>query len=179
MITNAQQKWLDHLPDDDQVAILPFDPTAQAKFEVVQKKIQAVLGDNIPVLHRGATSLGISGQDEIDVYVPVPTDHFDKFIKPLTVTFGNPRSHYPHERARFVTEVDGKHIDIFLVSETHQSWLDGVKFDALLRSNPEALLRYRLLKEANAGLSTREYYRRKTEFFNEILALINQESEAI
>jgi GrpB-like predicted nucleotidyltransferase (UPF0157 family) len=174
MLTLDQERWLAHLSSDDRVTIIPFDPTAQAKFEAVKTKIQGVLGESIPVHHRGATSMGISGQDEIDIYIPVSEDRFDTLIGPLAAAFGQPRSHYPLERARFVTIEAGKHVDIFLINETCRGWIDGERFENYLKSNPTVLERYRRLKEAGDGLSTREYYRRKLLFFNEILTLNHQ-----
>jgi GrpB-like predicted nucleotidyltransferase (UPF0157 family) len=177
MLTPDQEIWIAHLSDQDHITIIPFDATAQNKFEAVKKKIQLVLGNSIPVEHRGATSLGISGQDEIDVYVPVPESQFNSFLAPLTRAFGNPRSLYPLERARFVTFEERKHIDIFLINDASSGWLDGVnKFEDYLKSHPALLGRYRLLKESGQGLSTREYYRHKVEFINEILLLADQKS---
>jgi GrpB-like predicted nucleotidyltransferase (UPF0157 family) len=132
------------------------------------------LGDDIRVDHRGATSLGISGQDEIDVYIPVSENRFNSLLAPLSTAFGNPHSHYPLDRARFVTYEEGKHIDIFLINDSSQGWLDGIKFENYLKLHPAALLRYRVLKESGHGLSTREYYRRKIEFINEVLSLPNE-----
>lgn len=174
MLSPDQEKWLAHLPDNDRITIIPFDASAKEKFEAVKIKIQAVLGKDFQVFHRGATNLGISGQDEIDIYVPVPENQFNSLIAPLTAAFGNPRSHYPLERVRFATIEEGKHVDIFLINESCQGWLDGVKFENYLISNPTVLQDYRLLKEASEGLSMREYYYRKLLFFNEIMALINQ-----
>lgn len=169
MLTPEQEKWIAHLSDQDQVIILPLDPTAEEKFAVVKAKIQQVLCPETRVEHRGATSLGISGQDEIDVYVPVPESQFDALIEPLTAAFGSPRSRYPGERARFVMLVDGKHVDIFLINENCTGWINGTKFDTYLRAHPAVLEQYRLHKEAGHGLSMREYYRRKTIFFNQVL----------
>ena len=177
MLTPDQEKWIAHLSDQDQVVILPFDPSTPQKFEVVKRKIQAVLGRDTRVDHRGATNLGISGQDEIDIYIPIPEERFDGLIDPLSVAFGSPRSHYPHERARFVTYEAGKHVDIFLINADSLGWLNALKFENYLKSHPEALDRYRMLKEAGHGLSTRAYYRRKIEFINDILAIADQEAE--
>ncbi len=170
MITPEQQKWIDHLRDDDQITIKPYDPNSVEKFGRVRDKIQSALGESVRVEHRGATSLGISGQDEIDIYVPVPTDRFDSLLSPLEDIFGKPRSVYPLERARFVTEEGGKHIDVFLINDTSAGWINGVKFEEYLKTHPEALEAYRKLKESGNGLSTHEYYRRKIEFINDILA---------
>jgi GrpB-like predicted nucleotidyltransferase (UPF0157 family) len=175
MLTQEQEKWIAHLSDQDRVSIYPFDPLSPQIFEAVKKKIQAVLGTVIRVEHRGATGLGISGQDEIDVYVPVPENQFDTYLASLSTAFQSPRSHYPGERARFVTFEKGKHVDIFLINENGSGWLDGVMFENYLRLHPQALDQYRILKEAGDGLTTRKYYRKKIEFINEILAIaVNQ-----
>ena len=84
--------------------------------------------------------------------------------------FGEPRSIYPLNRVRFTTEVDGKHIDVFLINQDRDNWISLNAFEAYLKSHPEALEEYKILKEAGNGLSVREYYRRKVEFFNKILA---------
>lgn len=174
MLTPAQEKWIAHLSDETKIKIVPFDPTAEEKFEIIKAKICSSLGNKINVCHCGATSLDISGQDEIDVYVPVPEQNFNSLISPLTALFGQPGSHYPLERARFKTSVDGKRVDVFLINETSSGWIDGVKFEKYLRSHPEALESYQILKKKGNGLSTREYYRRKIEFINEILLLSSE-----
>lgn len=170
MLTPEQEKWINHLSDKDKINIVPFDPTAEAKFQKVRQRVQGALGEEVPVEHRGASSLGISGKDEIDVYIPTPSAKFDSLIGPLTELFGEPRSLYPLERARFVTEEGGKYIEVFLINEETSAWKNGVEFETYLRSHPEALEEYRKLKESGNGLSVREYYRRKIEFLNEILA---------
>lgn len=170
MLTNDQEKWISHLSDETKIIIVPFDSTAELKFQIIKRKIQKALGSEIPVEHCGATSLGISGQDEIDIYIPTPPDTFNSLIDPLKSLFGEPKSLYPLERVRFSTEESGKHIDIFLINNAHKGWLNGVKFEKYLKSHPETLEEYRKLKENGNGLSVREYYRRKIEFINEVLA---------
>lgn len=169
VLTREQEKWIAHLSDETRISIVPFDPTADEKFQRVKRIIQDALRAQISVEHRGATSLKISGQDEIDVYIPISPTEFSSFIDPLKALFGEPKSLYPLERARFVTEEEGKHVDVFLINEECSGWKNGVKFEMYLKFHPEALEAYRQLKESGSGLSVREYYRRKTEFINEIL----------
>ena len=145
-LTKDQIKWLNHFSDTKLISIIPWDPTAQEKFEKVKDKIQNKLGQNIVVEHHGATSLGISGQDEIDVYVPVSPDKFNEMIKPLSLIFGEPVTNYPLNRVRFVTNVEGKHVDIHMVNSTHPNWLNGIKFEEYLKENPESMEEYRQLK---------------------------------
>lgn len=170
MITSEQQKWIDHLSDEKKILIVSFDPTAEEKFQKVKQRIQDVLGKDTSVEHHGATSLGISGQDEIDIYIPVSVDRFDVLIPLVTEIFGPPKSLYPLERSRFVTEEDGKHVDVFLINRDHYGYQNMIRFETYLRLHPKALGEYRRLKENGDGLSVREYYRRKTEFINLILA---------
>jgi ribosomal protein S18 acetylase RimI-like enzyme/GrpB-like predicted nucleotidyltransferase (UPF0157 family) len=173
MLTPEQEGWIFHLSDETKIKILPFDPTASEKFEVVKKKIESVLGEGLRVVHRGATSLGISGQDEIDMYLPVSVEDYISLQTPLEKIFGKPGSIH-QDRIRYVTSVEGKHIDVFLIKESSSSWKDGVKIEKYLLTHPEALESYRILKEQGDGLSTREYYRRKVVFYNDILSKMSQ-----
>ena len=169
MLTKEQKKWLSHLSDKKKIAIIPYDPTAQNKFEKVKQKIQSVLGKKTKVLHCGATGLGISGQDEIDMYVVVPPSKYESSIPYLISLFGPPETHYPLQRTRFVTKDNGKHIDVHLVNQEHEAWKNQVNFEDYLRSNPKTLNIYRKLKEKGAGLTEREYYKIKVGFINNIL----------
>ncbi len=127
------------------------------------------MGNDVRIEHHGATSLDISGQDEVDVYLPTATDGFDELVESLHPLFGEPRSLYPMRRARFVTEEGGKHIDIFPINEESDDWKSMVKFETILKENPEKLEEYRKLKENGNGLTVQEYYRRKLEFINSML----------
>lgn len=175
MLTPDQEKWIDQLSDQELVVIQPFDPTSPEKFAAVKCKIQAVLGSEAKVVHRGATSLRISGQNEIDVYVPVPLEQFDTLIPIMTAAFGNPRKFFPNDRARFVIYEEGKRVDVFLINQNSSGWINGIKFENYLRNHPIILEQYRILKETGHGLTMKEYYQRKTAFFNEIVAMANQE----
>ncbi len=172
MLTAEQQKWIDHLSETNIISVLPFDPTSEEKFLSVKAAINKVLGSQQEVVHSGASSLGISGQDEIDMYVPVAPADFDEVVGRLKSLYGEPKSIYPLVRVHFMTAVQNKRVDVFVINKYDSGWIESVKFMTHLRANPEALERYRRLKENNAGLTTREYYRRKTEFINEILAKI-------
>ncbi|MDO8555195.1 MAG: GrpB family protein [bacterium] len=169
MIREDQKKWVNHLSDDSKIRIAPFDPSSQEKFEKVRSIIQSKLGKTIKIEHRGATSLGISGQDEIDIYIPVSPEIFDSYVIPLTELFGEPKSHYPLERVRFVTSEAGKHIDVFLINKESLGWLECIKFEHYLKNHTGTLEEYKQLKESIDGVSVKEYYRRKIEFINSIL----------
>lgn len=173
MLTKEQEDWINHLSDTGSVKIAPFDPESSRKFEVIKKEVQSILGTDREVLHMGASGLGISGQPEIDVYIPVAADDFDKTTLKLQEIFGKPYSIYPMERVKFMRSVEGTKIELMIVNESRKSWIDNKIFFSYLKNNSNALERYRKLKEEGAGLSNRSYYRKKIEFINEILSKAN------
>ncbi len=169
MLTVSQETWLTHLSDIQTIKIVPFDSSCGQKFEKLRKEIQGYLGEGVLVEHCGASSLGISGQDEIDAYIPVSTQDFNSYVSLLQKLFGTPRSHYPQERVKFVTEKEGKHIDVFVINKEHDDWKNCMKFQNYLRVHKESLEEYRKLKENLSGKSVCEYYREKLLFINKIL----------
>lgn len=173
MVTPEQEIWLNHLDDTNKIEIFPYNPLVGGKFERIKRLLVSVLGEGQEIAHRGSSSLGISGQKEIDIYVPIPVERFDTALPVIEQLFGTPKSHYPLERARFVATVDGTKIEIFVINNKSMGWLNGLLFEGYLKENKEALDAYRFLKEESAGLSTRAYYRKKIEFINTTLEKIN------
>jgi len=172
MLAPEQEKWIAHLSNEKKIEIIPYDPATNQRFEALRQWIHSALGNGVEVVHRGATSLRISGQGELDVYLPVLPENFDAMVRSVASVFGEPGSLYPLERARFVTDVHGTKAEVFVINQESQGWKNGVRFEGYLKANPEALEAYRKLKEGGNGLSLREYYRRKLEFINEILSKV-------
>jgi hypothetical protein len=105
--------------------------------------------------------LKISGQNEIDIYVPVFPKDYDSTVSQMTKFFGNPKSNYPCVRARFPISGYDKHIDVFVINRKDRGWIESEEFTSYLLKNPETLNEYKKLKEEGNGLSTKEYYTRK------------------
>jgi len=171
MLTVKQKKWIANLSDEDTIEIFPFDKSSQQKFEKIKKTIRASLGNKTRVEHRGSTRLGIAGQDEIDAYIPVSSDIFYKktLVPELIKIYGSPKSIH-QTRIRFQVIESGKKIDIFLIDEESDEWLNGVEFENYLETHKEALKEYEELKYSCNGLSTRKYYEKKVAFINNILS---------
>ncbi len=170
MLTKDQKKWINSLASKtNKINIVPHNPKTKEVFEKIKKEIQIVLGE-VEVFHRGATGMGISGQGEIDCYVPIPEKLFDEYLKKMIERFGQAGSIYPSRRARFVKYIDGIKIEMFIINKKSFDWVNGLKFENYLKSHTEALEAYKKLKESCEGSSMSEYYRRKIEFINDILA---------
>ena len=167
MLTPDQEKWIESMSERP-ISIVPYDPRIEELFGIVKEKIHTLLGPDVLVEHTGASLFGISGQDEIDVSIIVDKSEFPKYIPKLETVFGPVRSNYP-DRARFEVREQGKKIDLKIVDAQHPNHLAAQKFMKYLATHTEDLERYRKLKEESDGLSTKEYYRRKTEFINDIL----------
>lgn len=163
MLTKDQEKWIKSLASKTgkTIEIVPYNPKT--------KEILIVLG-KIEVFHCGSTNMGISGQGEIDCYVPVSESNFDEYIRKMIAHFGSAGSIYPLRRARFVKYIDGIKIEMFIINKKHYDWINCLKFENYLKNHSEALTAYEKLKKVCEGLSVSEYYRRKTEFINDILA---------
>lgn len=176
MITKPQQKWLGHLNTKDKIIIKPYDPKSSEIFEEVKKRIISEIGKT-EVLHRGASYLQISGQNEIDVYIPITPNEFNKMVGKMAKSFGEPRSLYPLAKGRFILNGFGKqtvkstdkHIEVYVMNNKDSGWIDSETFTNWLLTHPRTLEEYKNLKEKCMGLSTKEYYTRKLKFINEVL----------
>jgi GrpB-like predicted nucleotidyltransferase (UPF0157 family) len=169
MLTKSQQEWIDTL-SDSRIVIVPYDDRTERLFSVTKARIHRVLGSQIDVQHCGASSFGISGQDEIDVSILATQDVFDDYISKLEKEFGAVKSRYP-DRARFEVREEGKKIDLKIVDINHEGYKNAVFFETYLREHPEYLEKYRILKESCNGVTVKEYYRQKIEFINGILEM--------
>ena len=169
MLTPEQEKWVGHLSDTKKVLVVSFDPACEENFLIIKNELQNLLGRDQIVLHRGASALHISGQDEIDAYVPVLPYKYDATVGILKSKYGEPSSSYPLKRTHFATLVGEKHIDIFVVNMDDADWIDSESFYNYLLTHPDDLKNYEKLKENASGKSLREYYKEKIEFINRIL----------
>ena len=174
MLTKEQEKWVLHLSDTDTISIFPYDVKSQEIFGTIRKKIEQKIGSRYPIEQHGATAFGISGQDEIDVYMPVSAEKFESVVKEMQRAFGDPKSYYVERRARFGFRERGKRVDVFPINKETDDWKNLVAFETFLRENPSALEEYRMLKESGHGKSVRKYYQKKTEFINDILKRVKK-----
>lgn len=170
MLTQDQEKWIKSLGcKTNKIKIVPYDSKTKEVFKKIKKEIQIILG-KAEVFHCGSTNMGISGQGEIDCYIPVSEIKFDYFVEKMIENFGPAGSIYPLRRARFVKYIDGIKIEMFIINKKHYDWINCLKFENYLKNHSESLIAYEKLKKDCEGLSVSEYYRRKTEFTNNILA---------
>lgn len=170
MLTKEQEKWLSHLGDENKIDIIPYNPKTKAVFKIIKKDLIKLLGKT-RISHRGSTALKISGQGEIDLYIPATKKNFNIYLDKLIKYLGQPGGLYPLERVRFVKYIDGIKIEIFLINKNNSGWKNCIRFERYLKKNPKSLCEYERLKTIIRGVSTRKYYTVKTKFINKILKL--------
>jgi GrpB-like predicted nucleotidyltransferase (UPF0157 family) len=164
MLTSDQKKWLDHLSDTEKVVIVPYNPKTRTIFKVIKIELIKILG-KVKVLHRGSTAMKISGQGEIDLYIPVCKKDFNNTVAKLAKHLSEPGSLYEFKRARFVKYIDNIKIEIFVINKNDIGWKTSVKFENYLSNNPKALNEYEKLKSRANGLSIKEYYTLKDNLY--------------
>lgn len=167
MLTKEQEKWISHL-SKEKVKIIPYNPKTKEVFNRVKKEIKEVLGDT-EIVHCGSTALGILGQGEVDLYIPINEGLFDKYLDKLISHFGKAGSIYPLRRARFVKYLHGIKVEIFLINKATNDWKNCLKFENYFKKYPQSLEDYIGIKEKSNGLTVQDYYREKIEFFNRII----------
>lgn len=175
MLTKDNKDWLKRFSNKKRISIIPFDSIARSIFEQEKRRIKNILSNSVKVVHRGATSLGISGQGDVDVYIPVRKDKFDAYLRKLIQVYGEPISLYPGERAKFNKIRHKTLTEIILINTNTEAWKKGVVFERYLKAHSQYLKEYKLLKENCDGMTLREYYTRKTEFINQILTKITSD----
>jgi GrpB-like predicted nucleotidyltransferase (UPF0157 family) len=168
MLTKEQKEWLNHLSDTEKIDIIPYNPQNKEVFKLIKNDLVKILGKE-RILLCGSTFLGISGQGEIDLYIPVAKKHFNSYLKKLILYLGKPGSIYEFRRVRFVKFIEGIKIEIFLINKNSKDWTNSRKFENFLRQNPKYLFEYEKLKSKCNGLSVKQYYTAKVEFINKIL----------
>ena len=167
MLTQAQQRYIQTIPEEKTVKIYPYDPKLK---DIAEEFIQkAHLGDpNLEVLFMGASGLGISGQGDIDLYALNPTRDLNKYSLRLTEQFGEPKSKSQTSIA-WEFESEGHGVEFYLTDPNSPEMQEQIKIFKMLKDNPELLKEYEQLKQECDGLPFREYQRRKYEFYNKIL----------
>mgnify|MGYP001570464149 CR=1 FL=1 len=91
MLTEGQKNYLSKLDPERAsmpVSIKPFDPHTQIVAEKVIKKIKKQISE-ADIRFMGASALGISGQNDVDIYIICPADLREVYLTKLSEIFGN------------------------------------------------------------------------------------------
>ncbi len=165
MITKGEEDFLKNIPISKKTSVNPFDPKSKLIAEQIISKLNNVFPE-LKVLHMGASALGISGQNDIDIYILCEEKDFDKYFSGLEKIFGKRDD---KNVIQWSFKKDGFDIELYLTDPNSPSMQRQIKVFEILKPNKELLKEYEKLKESMNGKSFREYQRKKYEFYNKIL----------
>lgn len=164
MLTEAQEKYLKKIPENDMAKIKPWNPqTAEFAKNLIQ---QIKKGSGLEVFWGGSLALGILGQNDIDLEIFAEPKDFNLYLPKLVTSLGDPKYVLP-EKILWRIVKDGYRIDASLISKDSDTVQKNLFFSKSLEDNPKLLQEYIALK--NPNFTAREYYRKKTEFYNRVV----------
>ena len=170
MLTKNQEKYINTIPQEKTVKIVPFDPNVLNIADEVINKINNAI-PKARIIYLGSSKLGIAGENDIDLGVLVG-DQFENSVLIIKHLFGDTTKIEPEKKmARWEFIYKDFLIDIYLTSSLTPEIQMQMNTQILLESNPNLKNEYEQLKIKSDGLSQREYTKKKLEFFNKILEL--------
>ena len=151
MLTKDEEDFLNKIPADKKVHIYPFNPKMSRISEDLIQSIKNIYSD-LEVKHMGASALGISGQNDIDIYAFSNPKDFDKFPPGLVKLFGEPL----HKHETFIEwkfTKDNFDIEFYLTAKDSDTMKRQIKVFEILKNNKDLLKEYEKLKKLTHGKS--------------------------
>jgi len=166
MLTSDEKDFLNK-QIDRVVTIEPFNPACRVAANAVIDKIRSVFPD-ADVRHLGGSSLELSGQNDVDLYVLSDPSDFDKYLPGLIKLFGNTVSRkYDSNAWKF--KQDGIEVELYLTDPASKPMQTQIGVYKALKSSKRLRKEYEVLKERYNGGSWKEMQRAKYEFYHKIL----------
>lgn len=167
MLNQDEVNYLSKIPEDKTVSIQPFSFSQTKTAKNIILKVKAEL-PHLEIRHMGASGLEISGQGDLDIYALASPKDFNSCLDSLIQVLGVPKSKNPSSIA-WKFEENGYPIEFYLTDPESNLMKRQMAVFELLKSNPELLSEYELLKSKMDGQSFRDYQKKKYEFYHKIL----------
>ncbi len=167
MLTDGQKNYLDKLSPEQAnrtVIIKLYDPKLLVKANSIIEKIRRQIPDS-DIRYMGASALGISGQNDVDIYVICSQSQKQEYLEKLAPVFGEQIKNKWHWY-----ENDDE-ISVYLSDPADHKFQEQLDIFALLKNNPEILKEYEQLKTSMNGKIYKEYQIGKYEFYNRVLGI--------
>ena len=167
MLTWGEEDYLSKISEDKRVKIFPYDEEVGKIAEGITSKVHKVMPE-LEVRHMGASSLKLSGQGDIDIYIFAKPEEFGKY-KPLLVGIFGDFKNEKYDSVAWKFEEGGHDVELYLTDPTSEPMQRQIKVTQKLKENKALRDEYEKLKAELDGKSFREYQRRKYEFYHKIL----------
>jgi GrpB-like predicted nucleotidyltransferase (UPF0157 family) len=156
-------------PKDEAVNIQPYNEKVTIIAATVANAIQRTL-PGLVLYFFGSASLGIIGQDDIDLVAAGLSQDFDSYLPALIGLFGEPAK-IRSKTIEWKFVQDGHRVEFSLMDKDSILFKEQMQAFTVLKANEDLRREYEALKLASRGLSVRAYQRRKMAFFNRIIGL--------
>jgi len=167
MLSWDEEDYLNKIPEDKVVKIFPYSKEIEGIVEEITNKISSVL-PKLKVKHMGASSLKMSGQGDVDIYIFSNQKDFDKYKPVLVRIFGNPKSE-KYDSIAWKFEDKNHEVELYLTDPTSIPMQRQMKVFEILRDDLILRKEYEELKANMNGKTFKEYQRKKYEFYHKIL----------
>lgn len=170
MLTEGQQNYLLKL-DPERANTPVFVNTFDPRTKVIAKEIMGKIKNEIPdadIRFMGASALGISGQNDVDIYIICPHDIKENYLFKLKPVFGE------QIKNKWQWEEEEIEVSVYLSDPTDQKFQEQLDIFDLLKNDHKILQEYEKLKEQMNGKSYKEYQVAKYEFYNRVLNITDQ-----
>jgi hypothetical protein len=168
MLTKPQENYLQTIPEDKIVQIIPYSTNLQRIANEIISEIRLISND-IDVRLMGAVGLQISGQGDLDMYMLHSAKDFYLYLPKLIEHFGEP-THQHEDSVEWLFERKGVEVELYLTDPSTASMAEQIRVYEVLNNNESLKLEYANLKSETDGKPFRDYQRAKYEFYNRILA---------
>lgn len=166
MLTESQKEYLEKIPKDSMANLKPWDEEAAKFAQSLVKRLEEITP--LEVFWEGSLALGIPGENDIDLYFFSEPENFNAFLPKVVSILGSP-TYELEDRILWRVIIVGYKIDATMGSKNMEAAQNDIRFFNSLKREPELLQEYIDLKQED--LSAREYYRRKNEFYNQVIRL--------
>lgn len=167
MLNDNQLKFINNIPIDKKVTFQPYNPDIKIIADDIINKIKKVL-PKANIKFMGASALGISGQNDIDIYILEKPAMYNKYAPLLEKAFGNRVANISLYEWTYI--VNNHEVTIYLDDPAKESTLEQIKVFEILSNHHDLLKEYEDIKKEAAKLGMREYQRQKYEFYNNVLS---------
>jgi len=157
------------IPKDEKVKLESYNPKAAEIANQIINIVQNI--DKTLITHFiGSASLGIRGQNDIDIFVESPTNLFEKYIPLFDKDFSSPQK-IKTEFILWNFNQCGYDIELVLIDPKSHKFIDQMKGYNAIKNDPNLRQEYINLKNSLANSSLQEYTQKKMEFFNKAIGL--------
>ena len=167
MLTEGQKNYLAKLPPERAEEIITVNPYDHKTTEVAEEIISQIIATlpEADTRFMGASALGISGQNDVDIYILCSPEMKDVYLSKLTPVFGE------QVKNKWQWFKEGIEVSVYLSDPSDYKFQEQLKIFEILKNTPEVLREYELLKQSVSRKTYNEYQIAKYEFYNKTLGL--------